>query len=319
VVVTEAMRENTTYEFQMRGAQDCYLNQIQDTVIQIAIPLEPEPGEILINEVLFNPKPYGVDFVEVINSSSNILALNNCRFGVVDKDSQLVNLLHLTSKPQVIFPDEVYCFSENCEVLGSHYRHYDSSHCVTVKELPSLPDKEGAVLLYRYDGELLDRLDYVEGLHHPFLDSKEGVSLERRSVQRPTQQLENWASAAKNVGYATPGLRNSQVLTEDSSFQWSITHDPVTPNNDGYDDVFEARFDDTSGDKILRLTIYDRFGRLIATPVNNTLVGSRNTFLWSCKSENGDLVPPDIYIMLLEVIGPGGKIRRYKKGFTLFY
>ncbi len=312
------LETNVVYNLTVRNVSDCYDNIADELSIRVAIPIRPNPGEVVVNEVLFNPKPFGVDFIEIVNSSPHVLDLRALVFGQYE-DGQLANLMHTVNHSQPFFSGDIVCFTEDCSVLSQHYTHFDSASCLEVKQLPLLPDDEGVVHLYRNDGVLLDGFQYHEDWHHPLLNSNEGVSLERTTLEQPTQDQNNWASASKHIGYASPGKPNSQVLDSGITARWQLINDPITPDGDGHNDVFVARLDLEEVDQVVQLSIYDRFGRLMATPVNNTLAGTRNNFLWSCRDESGALVPPDIYIMLLEIIHPDGEVRRYKRGFTIYY
>ena len=65
------------YKFNVRDVRDCTGNLIQDEYSQLDFAL-PEPADsldMLVNEILFNPRPNGVDFVEVYNRSPKYLNL----------------------------------------------------------------------------------------------------------------------------------------------------------------------------------------------------------------------------------------------------
>ncbi len=59
-------------------------------------------------------------------------------------------------------------------------------------------------------GNIIDELVYNEKWHFKLIDNDEGVALERIDYNAPTQQQDNWHSAASSVGYGTPTYKNSQ-------------------------------------------------------------------------------------------------------------
>ncbi|MEJ7681210.1 MAG: hypothetical protein WKG06_25865 [Segetibacter sp.] len=80
-------------------------------------------------------------------------------------------------------------------------------------------------------------LHYSSKWHFALIDNEEGVSLERIDYNKPTQNKENWTSAASTVGFGTPSYQNSQFRA-DVSMKADITVTPKTfsPDKDGFED-----------------------------------------------------------------------------------
>src|SRR5690606_4280311 len=91
--------------------------------------------------------------------------------------------------------------------------------------LPSYPDKEGTVVLLNNENKPIDQFAYKEDYHSAIVTDVEGVSLERISYNNPSQDPNNWTSAAKSNGFATPGAANSQAKQLEN-FTDKITIEP---------------------------------------------------------------------------------------------
>jgi len=59
---------------------------------------EIEPGDVIINEILFNPVPEGNDYVELFNLSEKEIPLKNLYLASRDNDLQLTQIYRLTEK-----------------------------------------------------------------------------------------------------------------------------------------------------------------------------------------------------------------------------
>jgi hypothetical protein len=103
--------------------------------------------------------------------------------------------------------------------------------------MPSFPDDEGAVVVLDGQANIIDELHYSSKWHFALIDNEEGVSLERIDYNKPTQNKENWTSAASTAGFGTPSYQNSQFGT-DVSVKADITVTPKTfsPDRDGFED-----------------------------------------------------------------------------------
>ena len=61
---------NVLYTLTILGLKDCAGNTIEtNSTIKFGLPQQVEIGDLIINEVLFNPRTNGFDFVEIYNKS----------------------------------------------------------------------------------------------------------------------------------------------------------------------------------------------------------------------------------------------------------
>ena len=70
--------ETTTYTISANGLIDCSGNSIINAM-QFGMPDSSLENDIIINEILFNPKDDGVDYVEIYNNSNSFLDLSKLR------------------------------------------------------------------------------------------------------------------------------------------------------------------------------------------------------------------------------------------------
>ena len=68
-------------------------------------PLEPLiQGDVLLNEILFNPVPDGNDYVEIYNHSEKEISLNRLYLASRDKNLELTQIYPLTNSREVFNP-----------------------------------------------------------------------------------------------------------------------------------------------------------------------------------------------------------------------
>jgi hypothetical protein len=187
-----------------------------------------------------------------------------------------------------------------------------------MKTVPTFPDDAGTVVLLNDSLEVLDEFSYSAKMHSPFLADEEGVSLERISLEKPTADRSNWASAAASAGFATPGLPNSQVESE-TEIQDGITPDPkaFSPNGDGYNDDLNIQFKFGKAGYIANVRIFDVAGRQIRFLIKNQSLAQEGSWLWDGKSESGQKLVIGVYIILVEVFDQDGHLKAFKKTCTL--
>ena len=271
-------------------------------------------NEVLINEILFNPRPGGYDFIEIFNRTEKIFSLHSLYFANSNDEDELTKLFGLTPENILIFPGDYPVFTVSPENISSEYVCRNPFFLHEMHSFPSMPDDHGTVTLTLVSGEIIDRFHYDRSMHFPLLNSTEGVSLERVSPEAPTDDADNWHSASADHGYATPTAVNSQYvdLTKPAESSFSLENELFTPNSDGYSDVLIINYSfDTSG-TVATLTVFNSKGIAVKKLANNKLLGTEGFLSWDGTDDSGKIVSPGIYIIYGETFNPSGETGKTK-------
>lgn len=279
----------------------------------------PGPGSILINEVLFNPFSGGTDFVELVNVSEQAVPVHRLMLASRKEETlELKQVSTVSAEKRYLKPGEfLVCTKDPAIVLGQYITSNAASFCA-MKSFPSYPDDSGTVVLLNDSLDVLDEFRYSVKMHSPFLSEEEGVSLERISLEKPTNDRANWTSAAASAGFATPGLPNSQTGSE-TEIQDEITPDPkaFSPNGDGYNDELTLKFRLSKPGYMANVRIFDAIGRQVRFLVKNQSLAQEGSWLWNGKSESGQKLSIGVYIILVEIFDQEGHTKAFKETCTL--
>lgn len=300
------------YAVTVTSIHDCSGNSIQEDHREatFGFPEPAEAGDVVINEILFNPRPFGVDFLEVFNYSDKYINLKNWSVGNI-QNGNATNLRTITTDDFLLPPKSFVALTVDPFTIQSHYPH--AEELLKVEALPSFPDDEGTVSLVSDGAELLDYFLYTDDYHSALLRDKEGVSLERIHADRPTNDPNNWKSAASVVGYATPGHRNSNSL-EVVSTQGKVNVEPeIFVPVFGHPDFTEIRYSFEQGGKVANLKILDHQGREVKQLATNELLATEGFFRWDGERDDGTQARPGYYVVWLEVFDGNGRVDTFRK------
>ncbi len=312
LVLSNPLKVGEMVKLNIENLADCSGNFLESSSTTLALAQETNFNDVVINEVLFNPRSGGVDFVELYNRSDKILSLENWQMANFDDDS-IANKKTITSEPLLFFPKEYVVLTESTANILQEYPSSRTDRFVEVDQLPSYNDDEGVVYLFDKT-TLLDKVSYSESQHFALLKDVEGVSLERVNSERPSDDPTNFHSAAQAVGFATPAYQNSQFFAE-TKFNGAITIEPGTfsPDNDGFQDIVNINYQFDAPGFIANVTIFDRNGRLIRSLVQNELLGKQGTFSWDGISNDNNKARIGIYVVFFEALTTSGKQEVFKK------
>lgn len=319
VVLTfnQEMIANTVYTATIQNTlTDCQGNAIEATqTIDFALPQTIEVGDIIVNEILFNPATGGVDYLELYNTSDKVLNLKDLDIGNID-EGFLAGFTEIEND-YLIFPKSYVLITENVADVQSRY--IDSTMTIAENvfvenDLPTFPDDEGGVALI-VNGTTMDRLDYTDDWHHSMLADDDGVSLERISFLAETQDQNNWQSAAQSVNYGTPGYQNSQFFENTTVVddKFTLADNTFSPDEDGFQDFLLINYELDQTDYVANISIYDANGRLVRILTRNELLGTNGTLKWDGTNDEGTKARMGIHILFIELIQPNGTVERLKK------
>ena len=277
-----------------------------------------QPHDMVINEILFNPKPGGTDFVEIYNRSENTFDLSNLNISARNTGRQLITTTRISIKEKLL-PPKGYCLltADSLSIVLNH-TVIDPASITELVRLPSMPDDKGKLLLITTQGVIIDELHYDEAWHFKLLNNKEGISLERLNANDSTQKETNWHSAASGAGYATPGYANSQRYAADELLSSiSIIPERFSPDNNGMDDFAVINYQFSSPGYVMTVTVFNAAGRPVRYLVRNLLCGNKGFFRWDGLNEEHGAMATGIYILLIECLNLEGKSMSVKKAITL--
>ncbi len=319
LILEKPMERGKIYELVITSdVKDCVGNVALPSSIQIALPEIAEAQDIVINEILFNPKTGGFDFIELYNRSTKAINLA----GLVFDNRMSNNMQQEITSDYLLLPKGYVVISENIDNVKLNYE-VKNPKVLLQNALPSFSDDEGNVTLYRPDApnkKIIDALDYSENWHYALLKDQSGVSLERLNPDRLTQDSSNWHSAASVVGFATPTYQNSQFsISQNTDNQlFSLENTRLSPDNDGYEDFLNINYT-LSSDINATLRIFDLNGRLVKTILNNETLSTEGTLRWDGDKEDGSRATLGIYVLLIEYFSSDGKVGKEKKTLTVAY
>jgi len=302
----EPLEDNTLYNISLSRFTDCNMNEMEATDFSFKKPVSAEPGDLIINEILFNPPANCNDFVEVFNLTDNYLALSKLYSANLDASGYPNTINEVAEDAYILPPNQYYILTESTECLEEAYGNVDPKKSI-LTNLPSMPDDEGTILLMNYSGDIVDQVTYSADMHHSLLDDEDGVSLERISPFSPSDNRSNWHSAAADVGFATPTRENSQYnnaeITENNI---SLEKETLSPDGDGFEDYLRINYQFKTGGNVLSIKILDHNGRLVRNLLNNETVSLEGFVTWDGTNDSQHKVPVGIYILYSEWFDENG-------------
>lgn len=302
--LNETLLRRTTYTLHLSGIRDCMGNVMEDSAVDFGVTEPADSGDILISEVLFNPRPGGADFVEVHNVSEKFIGLEGWHLGNGPSANPLPRFL--------IHPGQWVAFSEDPQAVIAHYPS-SNAHRVIRADVPSLPDNEGEVVLTNPGMQLIDQLDYQAGWHSVFLKDDDGVSLERIDYTRGTQLRDNWISASSHEGYATPGRANSQHRNAAGGNEnVDVIPTIFCPGTSPADFVQIHYCFDLSGG-VANIKVYNHGGSVIKSIAENAWLGHKGFFRWDGDRSDGQRAAAGYYFIWFEWFDANGRVETYRK------
>ncbi|MCB9195873.1 MAG: lamin tail domain-containing protein [Flavobacteriales bacterium] len=315
IITSTILDTGVIYTLVINGLVDCSGNTeiITETII---LPSIPEKGDIIINEVLFNPFTGGSDFVEVYNNSQKIVDL----FGIslANWDDGSIDNYKTIFQHRLIYPGDFVVITKDSSNVKINYLSSVTGSFVQLSSLPTYNDDSSTVYIILPDSVVSDQFSYDSDMHYPLIKDDNGVSLERIDYSRPSGDKTNWHSAAENVGWATPGRENSQyypgVITEEMI---STSPEIFSPDSDGYEDVLNIAYTLDAPGYVGNVTIFDREGRVVKYLLRSELLATEGIVTWDGTNNNREKAAIGVYLIYFEVFDLEGNVSSVKKSTVL--
>lgn len=261
-------------------------------------------NDLIINEILFNPEGPGSDFVELYNRSGKVLFLKG--WTLENRMNRQKRAIVLNS---YLLPGGYLVFSPDPMDVSFRFKKVQMDFLIP-QDLPALADGAGQLILYSPDGLQVDSVYYEEKFHHPFLNSTQGVSLERVDPEAAPIPS-NWQSASGLEGYGTPTRPNSASASSSDGELFHLKYTVFSPDGDGYRDLLEIEYRLPRNGYLGKVYIYDDDGVLVKKLVNNLSFSRQGRIEWDGRDEAGLNCPTGIYILVAEALdSQGNQVRK---------
>ncbi len=280
---------------------------------------EPAPGELILNEILADPRPGDPKFVEIHNASTQkYLSLEGWALATREGNGTPHQVRVFGEEGQILPPQGYLALSQAPERLRIAYPQSATGNMMQVKGLPSLPIGGGQLLLIFPGGQVTDSLSYDEAWHHPLLRTSKGVSLERIAPFSAATESGNWQSASSAADYGTPGRANSTVLRGDVEGEILQVIPPVfDPEGSSGPNFITVQYSLEQAGWVGSFTIYSAAGREIVVLGQQQILGTSGVYSWSGTDAAGSRVRPGYYVLVAQLFDLSGRLKVIKKVFVV--
>lgn len=297
----ETLSPSLPYTITLTSVADCWLN---DTVLTFSVA-QPEPvalGDVVINELLFDPSVGGSDFIELYNTSEKVVNLNGCSLSNLENDS-LANTKTFSSD-YLLYPNEYLVITADSLFVQQQFPATIPGRFL-INSLPPMNNDSGTVILH-VQQQLIDRVSYSADWHFSLLDDTENKTLEKINPRSNGMDSYSWHTAAEPIGFGTPGGKNSQFSAASIQGDFGAVEQIFSPDNDGFQDIAEFYYLFDEPGFIGTFAIYDSEGRLVKTLFSSELLGTKGIFHWDGINDNQQKAPVGIYFCSFEAFQLNG-------------
>ncbi|HYF04522.1 MAG TPA: lamin tail domain-containing protein, partial [Patescibacteria group bacterium] len=253
-------------------------------------------GAILINEIMFDPLAGWSEFVELYNTTSDTLLLNNWILSD-GKVSFTIGFLKIA-------PDNYGIIVTDSTFFQQFPLLIDMPNVYVFKNSLNFNAMSDSVLLKDGGGTTIDSMGYQSHWHESSLSMTKGISLEKISPLLPSDLPSSWTSSTATTG-ATPGERNSiAVAFKDAGGELSATPNPFSPRGSEQFTIIsyglpftQARTD---------ISVFDLNGVKVRTVASAIYSGASGSMAWDGKNDAGFDLPKGAYVVFLEAADVAG-------------
>jgi hypothetical protein len=313
IQTSTSLNPGDSFTVDIAGLSDCSGNSMSATTLPFMVPELANVGDIIINEVLFNPTSNGQDFVELYNHSDKVVSLEG--WFLANWSDSIANMKEIDLSSAILNPGEFLVLSRDSADVKNSYPLAASGVYLNMASMPSYNNDSGTVYLLQSDSSVMDRFAYDEDMHFALLNDVDGVSLERLEYSRPSADNDNWHSASEAVGFATPGYENSQLQATTGSIADDVTLEPelFSPDNDGFEDILNINYAFDEAGYVATVMVFDSHGRLVRRLINNELLGTSGTFSWDGITDGREKAQMGAYVLYFEIFNASGVVQKFKK------
>jgi len=309
---SQALSSGVEYTLSVENVQDVNGNSSITEAIMFSLIEFPAFGDIVINEVLFNPIGSGNDFIELYNISNKKIDIKGMILSNVNNGQEDV------INTSIILEGGAYiAITDDKNGMIDIYPKGDNERIIK-NGIPSLNNDEGNVSLLMQTPEgkfLIDSFNYNEDMHYQLLEDIDGVSLEKINPYGLSNDEDNWHSAAASYNFASPGVKNSVVVQgiEEIENEFEVITNTFSPDADSFEDFMVLQYSLKEVGNIVDINIYNSRGVFVRKLLDHETLASEGIITWDGTDDNRDLLTLGVYILNIEILSLNGEQKHIKK------
>lgn len=277
-------------------------------------PFEARSGEVVINELLTNPRSGAPRFVELYNTTDKYLNLQDWKLANLNTAGEIANRRILFNQAYILEPYQFLVFTTDPARLKQEYPRGQETRFIGLSSLPSYPIAGGNVVLLNSDESVKEVFTYSDKMHHRLLRDSRGVSLERLNPLTDSQNPSNWQSASSSSGFATPGFRNSHTFAFAENQEVISIHPEIfVPDAPGEQGFCTISYQLAQSGMVGSIHIYGVDGRQVKQICQNAIWGYQGWYIWEGVDDMGRKVRPGYYLVFAEIFDLNGNLVQLKK------
>ena len=302
--------------------------------VRFGVPELPFPGDLLFNELLFDPPPACSDYIELYNNSDRIIDLSQLFLtGSAPEENSSMRkgpgifsgysnspVTSVSQVPRQLLPREYVAVTTGRNEVTASYSCSEKKSVHEVVSLPSMPDDQGTLILLDRSLNILDRVDYSGSMHMAFLGNTEGIALEKAGPELPSGSSDNWHSATEACGWGTPGAINSVLAVHSGQAPGlSLSSERISPDGDGFEDVITARVLPGGSDNVITVTVFNARGYAVRRLAQRYFAGEEALIIWDGTGDEGNRLNSGLYMIMAESYNSRGQTQRWERVCALLY
>ena len=161
-------------------------------------------GAVVFNEIMYDPDAGMSEWIELLNTTANHISLHGWSFCDGNGISDTTDRVYF---PDLILDSMSYCILAADSAILFQTIPATVPIVIWHSSIPSLNNTGDSLELFDAADQVIDRIDY-----RPSWGGDEaGRSLERITINSPTNSAQNWATSLDSTG-STPGRANSRAV-----------------------------------------------------------------------------------------------------------
>ncbi|MGA0834232.1 MAG: lamin tail domain-containing protein [Candidatus Kapaibacteriota bacterium] len=266
---------------------------LADRTTTAILEFPPAPGMVVINEVMFDPRPGLADYVEIITQDYEPRTLQ----GWILRDA---NTSAMIPDSTTLAPGSYTVLASKASVAEMMVDHTAVAPVVLSRAI-NFNTTGDRVALCTSSGLVVDELTYSPTWHSSVLERTRGIALEKLHPAVQSHRSSSWTSCTDSTG-GTPGRANSTTRPVPDRGTLQVFPSPFSSDPRDVQHPAVISYQQPFRTARATMSIVSPSGVRVATLLNSEGIFWQGALAWDGTSDVGQRVEPGPYVVVLECV-----------------